>query len=373
MVGRNEKGAVRNWRRLTWGTACAAGLTVMGYTGSQFLGRAEAQAPAAKSTPADPAQPAQPAQPASSSDYGQRPVAFLHGNEAVTREQLGEYLIARFGAEKLPLLINKLIIEEACRETKPPIEVTPAEIEASLASDLKGMGGITQADFVNNILKQYKKTLYEWKEDVIRPKLLLAKLVHDRVKVTDEDIQAAYNAYYGEKVACRMIFWPKGEEKIALNQWATIRGSDEEFQRKATMQANPNLAAHGGEIPPIGHRTVGNDAVEAAAFRLQPGEMSALIDTPDGCVVIRCDKRLPPDTSVSLDSVRAALYKDVFERKVQMEIPKAFAELRERANVNALLADPTKPGQSLADSTRQLLKDDQPTGPGKAPSMPAAH
>jgi hypothetical protein len=365
MVGRNEKGAASNWRRLTWGTACIAGLTVMGYTGSQFLGRAEAQAPAAKATPAE------PAQPASSSDYGQRPVAFLHGNEAITREQLGEYLIARFGAEKLPLLINKIIIEEACREKH--IEVTPAEIEASLASDLKGLGGITQAEFVNNILKQYKKTLYEWKEDVIRPKLLLAKLVHDRVKVTDEDIQAAYTAYYGEKVACRMIFWPKGEEKIALSQFNSIRDSDDEFQRKATMQANPNLAARGGEIPPIGHRTIGNDAVEKAAFRLQPGEMSPLVDTPDGCVVIRCDKRLPPDTSVSLDSVRPALYKDVFERKVQMEIPKAFAELRQRANVNALLTDPTKPAQSLADSTRQLLKGDQPAGPGKTPTMPDAH
>ena len=234
------------------------------------------------------------------------------------------------------------------------------------------MGGITQAEFVNNILKQYKKTLYEWKEDVIRPKLLLAKLVHDRVKVTDEDIQAAYDAYYGEKVDLPDdLLAQAGEEKVAQSQYASIRDSDDEFQRKATMQANPQLAAHGGEIPPIGHRTVGNDAVEKAAFRLQPGEMSPLVETPEGCVVIRCDKRIPPDTSVSLESKRAALYQDVFERKVQMEIPKAFAELRERANVNALLADPTKPGQSLADSTHQLLKDDQPATPGKAPPMPA--
>ena len=305
------------------------------------------------------------------SDYAQRPVAFLHGNEAVTREQLGEYLIARLGAEKLPLLINKIIIEEACREKG--IEVTPAEIEASLADDLKGMGGITQADFVNRILKQYKKTLFEWKEDVIRPKLLLSKLVHDRIKVTDEDVQAAYNAYYGEKVSCRIIFWPKGEEQIARNQYASIRDNEDEFVRKATMQANSQLAANGGRLPPIGHRTIGNDAVEKAAFRLQPGQMSPVVDTPDGCVVIRCDKRIPPDTSVSLESKRAALYKDVFERKVQLEIPKAFAELRERANVNTLLTDPTKPGPSLAESTRQLLKGDQTNGPGKAPKGPNAH
>jgi hypothetical protein len=372
MVGRNKKGAAWSWRRLALGTACVAGLAGAGYTGSQFLARAEAQAPAQKSAPAPtPAQPAAPVQPSSSSDYGQRPVAFLHGNEAVTREQLGEYLIARFGAEKLPLLINKIIIEEACRDKG--VEVTPAEIEASLAEDLKGMGGLTQADFVNNILKQYKKTLYEWKEDVIRPKLLLGKLVHDRVKVTDEDIHAAYDAYYGEKVACRIIFWPKGEEKIAQSQYASIRDNDDEFQRKATMQATASLAAHAGEVPPIGHRTVGNDAVEKAAFRLQPGEMSPLVDTPDGCVVIRCDKRMPPDTTVSLESVRAKLVKDVFDRKIQMEIPKAFAELRQQANVNALLTDPNRPMQNLAETTHQLLKDDHAEAPGKAVPAPDAH
>jgi hypothetical protein len=372
MVGRNGKGAAWSWRRLTLGTACVAGLAVAGYTGSLFLTRAEAEPPAQKSALAPtPAVAAAPAQPASSSDYGQRPVAFLHGNEAVTREQLGEYLIARFGAEKLPLLINKIIIEEACKEKG--IEVTPAEIEASLAEDLKGMGGLTQADFVNRILKQYKKTLYEWREDVIRPKLLLGKLVHDRVKVTDEDIQAAYNAYYGEKVDCRIIFWPKGEEQMAKNQYASIRDNEDEFQRKATMQANSNLAATGGRLPLIGHRTIGNDEVEKAAFRLQPGEISPVVDTPDGCVVIRCDKRVPPDTTVSLESVRAKLYKDVFDRKLQMEIPKAFAELHQQANVNALLTDPTKPAQSLAESTQQLLKDKQPKAPGKAVSASDAH
>jgi RNA polymerase sigma factor (sigma-70 family) len=300
--------------------------------------------------------------PLASSDYRQSPVASLHGNEAVTREQLGEYLIVRFGAAQLPLLINKIIIEKACREKG--IEVTAAEIEAALASDLKGLGGIPQADFVNNVLKQYKKNLYEWKEDVIRPKLLLGKLIQDRVKVTDEEIQAAYDAHYGEKVACRIIFWPKGEEIVARGQYASIRDSADEFQRKATMQSNPQLASHAGEIPPISHGTVGNDAVETAAFRLQPGEMSPLVETPDGCVVIRCDKRISPDASVSLESVRPKLFQEVFDRKVQLEIPKAFAELQKQANVKTFLVDPNH-----KDGTP---RPDVPGGAASAPLLGAA-
>ncbi len=208
MAGSSKKGAAWSWRRLALGAACVAGLGAAGYLGCRFLPCATAQ-PAAPAKPAAVAPPASPTAPPA--DYCQRPVAFLHGNETITREQLGEYLIARYGADKLPLLVNKLIIEEACR-TKG-IDVTPAEVEASFAQDIASMGGgVTEKIFVDNILKQYKKTLFEWKEDVVRPKLLMTKLVRDRVKVTEEEIQAGYEAYYGEKIDCKFIYWPKSEK-----------------------------------------------------------------------------------------------------------------------------------------------------------------
>ena len=72
MVGRNEKGAAWIWRRLTWGTACAAGLAVAGYTGSQFLALRRRPPPKRLRADAD----AGLAPTASPSDYGQRPVAF---------------------------------------------------------------------------------------------------------------------------------------------------------------------------------------------------------------------------------------------------------------------------------------------------------
>ena len=299
------------------------------------------------------------------SDYGQRPVAFVHDNEVITREQLGEYLIARFGAERLPLLINKILIEEACRAKG--IEVTPAEVEASFAEDLANMGNITQADFVDKVLKQYKKTLYEWKEDVIRPKLLMGKLVHDRVQVTEEDIRAGFDAYHGEKIDCQLIYWPRAEERIAQEQYAAIRDSAKEFDDKAKMQANTVLAARGGHLDqPIGHRTTGSDEVERQAFQLQPGEVSPLISTPDGVVVLKCLKRIPPDTTVSLESERAKLYKEVFEKKLALEIRKAFAEIQQQAKVRKLLTDPAHPEEDLAQTTQQLL-----SGPGAAPAKAA--
>src|SRR5262249_62075072 len=104
----------------------------------------------------------------------QRVVAYIYGSMPITREDRGEYLIARHGTDKLELLVNKKIIDVACQ--KRGVDVTEAEVEAAIEEDLKSLNGIKRQDFIDKVLKQYGKTLYEWKEDVIRPRLLLLKL-----------------------------------------------------------------------------------------------------------------------------------------------------------------------------------------------------
>src|SRR5207244_3545689 len=108
--------------------------------------------------------PAAPAPAAPASDYSQRVVAYINGNVPVTREDLGEHLIARGGVDKLELLVNKKIIEMACQ--KRGIDVTAAEVEAAIDRDLGVMGNIKRSEFISRVLKQYRMSLYEWKEDV---------------------------------------------------------------------------------------------------------------------------------------------------------------------------------------------------------------
>ena len=148
-----------------------------------------------------------------------RVVAYVYDNMPVTREELGEYLIARYGTERLDLLCNKKIIDNECR--KVGIEVTAAEVENSLSEDLKGLN-VDRKTFVDKVLKNYRKNLYEWKEDVIRPKLMLSKLVRSRVKVTDEDVKKAFDAYYGEKVECRIVMYEKGFERAVLSDYPRL-------------------------------------------------------------------------------------------------------------------------------------------------------
>src|SRR5947208_8627287 len=147
-------------------------------------------------------------------DYSRRPVAVIYDNIPITREELGEYLILRFGKERLKNLINKRIIDHVAHQRG--LDVTPTEINASLQADAAALG-VTAKEFTDQILKRYGKTLYEWKEDVIRPRLIMEKMCRSRVAVTREVLVAAFEAKYGEKVDCKIIMWPKAEKKIVLD------------------------------------------------------------------------------------------------------------------------------------------------------------
>jgi hypothetical protein len=292
--------------------------------------------------------------PAVTSNYAQ-PVAYIFDTVPVTREELGEYLIKRRGAERLNNLVNQKIIEHFAREKG--VEVTAAEIEADFAETIRGLApSITVKEFESKILKPRNLTLYEWKEDVIRPKLLLSKMCKDRVHVSEEDMNQAFQAYYGEKVDCKIIMWRKEEQHIAMGVYPKIRASDEEFDRVARTQASPSLAAQAGHIQPIGRHTSGNELLEKAIFGLQPGELTEVLDTPEGYVVAKCIKRIPPETSKRLEDERDKLSAEIFRRRLEMvEIPKMFNELRELAHVKMLFKHEWSEEELVRD-VNELLK-----------------
>jgi hypothetical protein len=323
------------------------GATFVFWNHGSSISQATAGPPALQATADAPVRQASAVGP---SDYAQRAVAYIYGSIPITREDLGEYLIARMTEDRLNSLVNLKIIQHYCQQKG--IEITPAEIEAEFAETMKGIPNVTPKIFEEKVLKPHHKTLYEWKEDVIKPRIMLGRLCRDRVQVTEDDIKMAFEAYHGEKVECRMILWPSDQKHIAMQLYGKIRDSETEFEHVARTQGTPSLASTGGKIDPIGHRTTGNDNLERAAFSLKPGEISELIGTPQGHVVLKCDRRIPPDTSKHIEAEREKLAKEVFDKKVQLEIPKVFKELRDEAKPTFIL----KKGVSEAELVNEVKK-----------------
>ena len=332
-------------RKSWWLQTSTVGL--LGAAGIGFL--------AGKLTTPNAAQAAPPTtQNSMPSEADKRFVAYLHGGKVpITREELGEYLIARYGADKIDLLVNKVIIETACKEKG--IEVTEAEIDAALQEDLKGIA-CDRKQFVDGVLKQYGKTMYEWREDVLRPKIQISKLCKLQISVTEEDIKKAFEGEFGTRVDGRIIIWPKGEEKVAMAMYEKLRTSEEEFDNAARTQAAPNLAAMGGHIKPFGRGAGTHPRLEEEAFKLKEGQISTLIGTNEGTVCFRCYKILPPDENVKLDDQqRERLSRVCYEKKLAIEIPKKCRELRDVAQPVVLLRR-KETHEDLERNTKAMLQ-----------------
>jgi hypothetical protein len=348
-----------------------AGLLLAALAGAFYLGRHGALGAA------QPQQSSAPLlsttiRPGDGGDYSRQVVAYLYGNVPITRQELGEYLIDRVGPDRIDFLVNRRIIELACRSNK--IEITDAEIQAQLVEDLKGFQ-CSEKQFVNDVLRPRNKTLFEWKEDVIRPKLALQRLVQDRISVGEEDIQKGFEAKFGEKIECRIIVIPKEQDGKKYDIWTQVKSSPAEFDKVAMSQFLQPLAAEGGKIPPI-HHHFGDPNIEREAFKLAKGEISPLIGMPDKTtVILRCENRIPPDTTRRLDQERFALMREIGDMKLRDEIPKVFEQLRAQANPQIFLRrewPAPGPMQQTARGPQSALLNSQGTQSPRSPAQPAA-
>ncbi len=262
-------------------------------------------------------------------------VVALVNNIPITRAELANELIARKGRQFLELLINRRIIEQAA--AKAGVTATDKEVEEELAEVIRSLKLKNAAEFERTVLKDRQTTLYEYKEDVLRPAILMRKLAEKRVQVTEEDLRKAFEANYGEKVQCRIILIPKSDGLgVALKVYEKVRGKGlEEFIREASQQPS-HLAATGGRIRPINRHSAVPE-LERAAFSLRDGEISEIIEVQEGYVILYRERLIPADTSIRFEDVREILYKEVYKRKIEAEIPLLFNELRASAVIKDFL------------------------------------
>src|SRR5262249_36938457 len=159
-------------------------------------------------------------------------------------------------------LVNRRIIDLECQQRK--IVVSDADVDKTLEEDLKLLG-CDQKVFEKDLLGKWGKNMFEWREDVIRPRLMLTLLCQGRAKCTEDEVKQCFEAHYGEKLECRVILWPPEQANHALREYPLIRDSEEEFARKAKSQASTNLAAAGGKLPVFGRFTLGDKVLEDEA------------------------------------------------------------------------------------------------------------
>jgi len=188
-----------------------------------------------------------------------------------------------------------MLLEQALKRAN--ISVTEADLEAEVSHAAK-LAGVVDGQGNADLDKWYQAVTEEqgieksqYLQDAVWPSAALKKLTAAGLEVTEEDIQKGYDANYGERVRCRAIVL--GNMRRAQEVWDKARRnpSIEYFGDLATEYSiEPTSKSLRGEVPPI-QRFGGQPQLENAAFKLQPGELSGIIQIRDKFIILRCEGR----------------------------------------------------------------------------------
>ena len=271
-------------------------------------------------------------------------VATVNG-ESITLEQLGQEALLRHGEVVLEIEIAHKLLEQALRTAQ--VTITQEDLDAEIAHAARLAGVVDNAGqpdvekWVKTATEEQNVSYALYVRDSVWPSAALKKMTSGQVEVTEEDLQKAFEANFGERVRCRAIVF--GDLRLAQEVWAKARTNEslEYFGELATEYSiEPTSKSLEGAVPPI-QRHGGQPQLEEVAFNLQPGELSGIVQVADKFIILKCEGRTDPVDVVVAD-VQENLRQDIFEKKTRVAMSQRFEEIRNNARIDNLLAGTSK-------------------------------
>lgn len=304
--------------------------------------------------------------------------AIVNGHNVTVRE-VAEECLERHGIEMLEGMVNRRILEQACRRRK--IEVTEADMRREIAHAAVSMGktkGHTDDPdidaWLKDVVENQKISLEIYKHDIVWPSAALTKLVGGDIEVSQEDLKRSFEANFGPKVRCRAIVlasqraaqdcWAKARETVSIDRlmrkeletnpaWAKNKEglrkhvvenvAGPAFGKLATeLSTDAASRADDGIIPPI-QKHGGEPFLEKEAFALKRGEISGIIQAGDKWVILFCEGRTKP-LDVRFEEMKPRMIADLREKKLQLAMAQEFSKLQEDAQIDNFMTGKSQPG-----------------------------
>jgi peptidyl-prolyl cis-trans isomerase C len=256
-------------------------------------------------------------------------------------------LLTRLRKEAMDLLIEQELLIQAAEARG--IKVLPEEIEAAFAEVSEPFND--KDEFMRRLETEgYTEDSYrEHLRRMIAASKYLDEVRADAMNVSDEELETYYRENelrltLPEQVRVRHILlsWkPLGQpdDRAALREQMdailTKARAGEDFADLAREYSDDSSAQNGGDVG-FFHRGQMVPAFEAAAFSLQPGEISDIVETPFGVHILKQeahkDARLLP-----LEEIREPLRDHIREEKITRVEEDEKARLRQAAEIEILI------------------------------------
>ncbi len=287
-------------------------------------------------------------------------VATVNGDR-ITMKELGDECLLRHGDEVLETLISTLLLEQSLKNAN--LAVTDADLEAEVRHAAE-LAGVVDAQGHADLEKWFKSVTEEqgldkaqYMRDAVWPSAALKKLTASTVQVTEEDVKKGFQANYGQRVRCRAIVL--GTMRRAQEVWDKARRnpSIEYFGDLAEEYSiEPTSKALRGEVPPI-QRFGGQPQLEEAAFALQEGQLSGIVQVRDKFLILRCEGRTE-SMNIKEAEVREILSRDIYEKKLRLAMSEKYESIRENSRIDNYLAGTSHaPVERTAKTQDGLLQD----------------
>lgn len=275
-------------------------------------------------------------------------VAATINGRPVSIKALSEECLVRHGKDTLNGLVNRRIIEQTLRKNN--VKVAGQDIDDEIDEAAARMVGLDKngkpdrEKWLKQVTSEPGVTVELYVRDAVWPSVAMKALCKAQVKITEADLQKAFESNYGERVSCRAILVDDLRKAQKVWQAAREKPTEENFaQLSAEHSTDASVRALNGEIPPI-RKHGGRPVLEEEAFKLKkPGELSGIIQTDGKYVILYYLGRTKPDT-VTVEDVRSDLYDHVYRIKLNDSMGKLFDQMQQTASVTNYL-DPSRSRQ----------------------------
>lgn len=272
-----------------------------------------------------------------SPDANKPQIVAVVNREDISRNELAQQALWHYGEAVLESLVNRRVVTQQCEARG--ITVTKEEVRAEIER-LATRFGLATDQYLQMLEEGRGISPAQYADDMVWPTLALRKVAAERLTVTPEEIEMAYETEYGPSVQVRVIVCDT--EQKAQHVYQMVMQAPDDFPNIAKDESDdPNSGSARGLIQPI-RRHLGDAAVEQAAFALQPGQISEIVPVNGKFVILKCEKQHPARPVAARESVDKILAEAIRDKKLQAAATDLFKELQSQAQVENIFNDPEK-------------------------------